>query len=256
MIKISPIHALKDNYIWIIHNQKYAVIIDPGVAFPVIEFIRQQNLELIAILNTHHHHDHTGGNIELSQLFGVKIYGPAKETIPGMTDSLVEGDTIVLPELSLNLSVLDTPGHTIGHISYYDPSLNLLFCGDTLFSCGCGRIFEGTPQQMYASLRRIANLPDATRIYCTHEYTLSNIQFAIEVDPTNPLLTEYAAQVKKARANNEPTLPSMIAIEKTINPFLRCDQPAIINAANQHAKEQLTDAISVFSEIRKWKNNY
>lgn len=256
MIKINPIHALKDNYIWIIHNQKYAVIIDPGVAFPVIEFIRQQNLELIAILNTHHHHDHTGGNIELSQLFGVRIYGPAKETIPGMTDSLVEGDTIALPELSLNLSVLDTPGHTIGHISYYDPGSSLLFCGDTLFSCGCGRIFEGTTQQMYDSLRKIANLPDATRIYCTHEYTLSNIQFAIEVDPTNPLLTEYAAQVKALRANNEPTLPTMVAIEKTINPFLRCEHPAIINAANQHAKGQFTDAISVFSEIRKWKNNY
>lgn len=152
MIKINPIHAFKDNYIWIIHNEKYAVIIDPGIATPVIEYIRQYHLKLIAILITHHHHDHTGGNLELSQLFGVQIYGPLKETIPGMTDGLEEGNIISLPELSLNLTVLDIPGHTAGHIAYYDS--NHLFCGDTLFSCGCGRIFEGTAQQMYHSLKK------------------------------------------------------------------------------------------------------
>ncbi len=254
MIKINPIHAFKDNYIWIIHNEKYAVIIDPGIATPVIEYIRQYHLKLIAILITHHHHDHTGGNLELSQLFRVQIYGPLKETIPGMTDGLEEGNIISLPELSLNLTVLDIPGHTAGHIAYYDS--NHLFCGDTLFSCGCGRIFEGTAQQMYHSLKKITALPDQTQVYCTHEYTLSNIHFATEIDPTNSLLTEYANKVRMLRANNKPTIPTTLAIEKSINPFLRCEHPAIINAANQHAETQLSDAISVFSEIRKWKDHY
>ena len=254
MIKINPIHAFKDNYIWIIHNEKYAVIIDPGIATPVIEYIRQHHLKLIAILNTHHHHDHTGGNLELSQLFGIQIYGPKKETIPGMTDGLEEGNIVRLPELPLNLTVLDTPGHTAGHISYYGS--NNLFCGDTLFSCGCGRIFEGTAQQMYSSLKKITTLPDDTQVYCTHEYTLSNTHFATEIDPTNSLLAEYMSKVKLLRANHKPTIPTTLAIEKSINPFLRCEQSAIINAANRHAETQLPDAISVFSELRKWKDHY
>lgn len=253
-MKINPIHAFKDNYIWIIHNEKYAVIIDPGIATPVIDYIRQHHLKLIAILNTHHHHDHTGGNLELSQLSKIKIYGPQKETIPGMTHGLEEGNIIKFPELSLNLTVLNTPGHTVDHISYYGP--NHLFCGDTLFSCGCGRIFEGTAQQMYSSLKKIAALPDQTQVYCAHEYTLSNIHFATEIDPANSLLAEYASKVKMLRAYNKPTIPTTLAIEKAINPFLRCEHPAIISAANQHAETQLSDAVSVFSEIRKWKDHY
>lgn len=254
MIKINPIHAFKDNYIWIIHNEKYAVIIDPGIATPVIDYIRQHHLKLIAILNTHHHHDHTGGNLELSQLSNIQIYGPQKETIPGMTHGLEEGNIIKFPELSLNLTVLNTPGHTVDHISYYGP--NHLFCGDTLFSCGCGRIFEGTAQQMYSSLKKIAALPDQTQVYCAHEYTLSNIHFATEIDPANSLLAEYASKVKMLRAYNKPTIPTTLGIEKTINPFLRCEHPAIISAANQHAETQLSNAVSVFSEIRKWKDHY
>ncbi|HNP51280.1 MAG TPA: hydroxyacylglutathione hydrolase, partial [Nitrosomonas nitrosa] len=183
---IYPVRAFKDNYIWVIRDQHYAAIVDPGDAVPVMAYLQQQNLQPIAILNTHHHHDHTGGNIALLTAFALPVYGPAKENIPGLTHRLSEGDTIHLAELSLDLSILDIPGHTAGHIAYY--GANLLFCGDTLFACGCGRIFEGTPQQMYTSLQKLTKLPDDTLIYCAHEYTLANIRFATAIDPNNPVL--------------------------------------------------------------------
>ncbi|MCO6433843.1 hydroxyacylglutathione hydrolase [Nitrosomonas nitrosa] len=249
---IYPVRAFKDNYIWVIRDQHYAAIVDPGDAVPVMAYLQQQNLQPIAILNTHHHHDHTGGNIALLTAFALPVYGPAKESIPGLTHRLSEGDTIHLAELSLDLSILDIPGHTAGHIAYY--GANLLFCGDTLFACGCGRIFEGTPQQMYTSLQKLTKLPDDTLIYCAHEYTLANIRFATAIDPNNPVLAERAGKAEAQRKRDLPTLPSTLALEKATNPFLRSNQPALIDAANQHAGRVLSDPVSVFTEIRRWKD--
>lgn len=254
MIDIFPVRAFKDNYIWIIHNQQHALIIDPGDAAPVLAWVKQQQLQPIAILCTHHHHDHTGGIPALIQEFALPVYGPANEKIPGMTHPLTEGDTLHFPELSLEFSVLAIPGHTAGHIAYYGQ--NYLFCGDTLFACGCGRIFEGNPKQMFDSLQKLANLPDETRVYCTHEYTLANIRFARVVDADNPDLIELQNVVEEKLKQNIPSLPSTLATEKATNPFLRCNQPAIIHSASQYAGRRLNDPLSVFTVIRNWKNNF
>ena len=254
MLNIYPVHAFKDNYIWLIHNQYHAAIVDPGCATVVLTYLEQKKLQPIAILNTHHHHDHTGGNVTLLQVFNLPVYGPANENIPGLTHGLKENDTVNLTELELELAVLDIPGHTAGHIAYYGG--NLLFCGDTLFACGCGRIFEGTAQQMYASLQKLASLPDETLVYCTHEYTLHNVRFAKVVEPDNPVLAQRAVEIKEQRRCNLPTLPSILAIEKATNPFLRCDQPTLIHTVSQHAGKLLHDPISVFTEIRKWKDTF
>lgn len=254
MIDIFPVRAFKDNYIWIIHNQQYALIIDPGDAVPVLAWITQQGLQPIAILCTHHHHDHTGGIPSLTQKFALPVYGPANEKIPGMTHPLTEGDVLHFPELSLELDVLDIPGHTAGHIAYYGQ--NCLFCGDTLFACGCGRVFEGSTRQMFDSLQKLASLPDETKIYCAHEYTRANIRFARVVDTDNPDLVELENIVEEKLKQNIPTLPSTLAIEKATNPFLRCDQPAIIHSASQYTGQHLDDPLSVFTVIRDWKNNF
>lgn len=257
MLNIYPVHAFKDNYIWVIHNQDYAVIVDPGIASPVIEYLALKKLQLSAVLITHHHHDHTGGNVELLQLFDVPVYGPRHEFISTVTHSMKEGDQLNLPEISLHLTILDTPGHTQGHIAYYgsDP-INLVFCGDTLFSCGCGRIFEGTPQQMYESLQKICQLPDDTLVYCTHEYTLSNIRFARTVDPGNLQLIEWEHTAQALRNKNMPTIPTTLALEKAVNPFLRCDQQGIVNSAQNYSAKALADPLSVFAVLREWKNNF
>ncbi|WP_297324116.1 hydroxyacylglutathione hydrolase [Nitrosomonas sp.] len=257
MLNIYPVHAFKDNYIWVIHNQDYAVVVDPGIASPVIEYLALKKLQLSAILITHHHHDHTGGNAELLQLFDIPVYGPQHEFISTVTHSVKEGDRLSLSEISLHLTVLDTPGHTQGHIAYYgsDP-INLVFCGDTLFSCGCGRIFEGTPQQLYESLQKICRLPDDTLAYCTHEYTLSNIRFARTVDPKNLQLIELERSAQALRNQNIPTIPTTLALEKAVNPFLRCNQQDIVNSAQNYAATSLADPLSVFTVLREWKNNF
>ena len=253
MFKIVPVSAFTDNYIWVIHDQYYAVVVDPGEAKPVLDFLEQKKLKLAAILNTHHHFDHVGGNLELLQQFQVPVYGPGSEAIPTVTHHLKEGDGVYLSELSLRLSILDIPGHTAGHIAYY--GANLLFCGDTLFSCGCGRLFEGTAQQMYISLNKLARLPDETGVYCGHEYTLANINFARLVEPENQAITQLQISAEKQRKSNLPTLPSTIAMEKACNPFLRCNQPEVIRNASNYADKPLTDSVSVFAAIREWKNN-
>lgn len=257
MLNIYPVHAFKDNYIWVIHNRNYAVVVDPGIASPVIEYLALKNLQLSAILITHHHHDHTGGNAELLKLFNVPVYGPRNEFISTVTHSVKGGDLLNLPEISLHLNVLDTPGHTQGHIAYYgsDP-INLVFCGDTLFSCGCGRIFEGTPQQLYESLQKIYRLPDDTFVYCTHEYTLSNIRFARTVDPENLKLIELERTAQALRNKNIPTIPTTLALEKAVNPFLRCDQHDIVNSVQNYSATSLSDPLSVFTVLREWKNNF
>ena len=253
MFKIVPVSAFTDNYIWVIHDQYYAVVVDPGEAKPVLDFLEQKKLKLTAILNTHHHIDHVGGNLELLQQFQIPVYGPGSEAIPTVTHRLKEGDSVYLSEFSLRLNILDIPGHTAGHIAYY--GANLLFCGDTLFSCGCGRLFEGTAQQMYISLNKLAGLPDKTGVYCGHEYTLANINFARLVEPENQAITQLQISAEKQRKSNLPTLPSTIAMEKACNPFLRCNQPEVIRNASNYAGKSLTDPVSVFAAIREWKNN-
>ncbi len=252
MFNIVPVCAFTDNYIWVIHDQHHAAVVDPGDAAPVLDFLQQKKLKLIAILNTHHHNDHVGGNSTLLQKFPVPVYGPGSESISTVTHRLKEGDSIYLAKLSLGFSVLDIPGHTAGHIAYY--GANLLFCGDTLFACGCGRLFEGTAQQMYISLNKLARLPDTTAVYCGHEYTLANINFAKLVEPGNQALTQLNISAEKQRKSNLPTLPSTIVMEKACNPFLRCDKPEVIHNASNYIGKPLMDPISVFAAIRKWKN--
>lgn len=254
MIAVSAVSAFKDNYIWIIHNQQFAVIIDPGDARPAKSYLRQHKLQPVAILCTHHHNDHTGGNRELVQEFSIPVYGPAHENIPGGTVALSDGETFTIQELAISFKVLEVAGHTAGHIAFYGQ--HALFCGDTLFSCGCGRIFEGSAQQMYTSLQKLVSLPDETKIYCAHEYTLANIEFAKVVDPDNAALSALEKDCRQKRARNFPTLPSTIAIEKMVNPFLRCDQQSIINSASQHDGQFLKDPARVFGVLRDWKNSF
>jgi hydroxyacylglutathione hydrolase len=254
MLSVIPIPAFQDNYIWLIRNAHAAAVVDPGDARPVLDYLQREQLQLVSILNTHHHPDHIGGNKELLARFDVPVYGPRHESIASVTHPLVQGEQIVLPFLAAEFMVLDVPGHTAGHIAYY--GVNSLFCGDTLFGCGCGRLFEGTPAQMWTSLQKLASLPDDTRVYCAHEYTLANIAFALAIDPRHPALLARAAEAGQKRAQGLPTLPSTIALEKATNPFLRCTDPSVVEAASQHAGRALTDPTSVFAELRAWKNHF
>jgi hydroxyacylglutathione hydrolase len=253
-VTIIPIPAFQDNYIWLMRNQQYAAAVDPGDALPVLAYLRREKLELTAILNTHHHADHVGGNAGLLGEFQVPVYGPRRESIPNLSYRLGEGDHVSVPSLGLEFEVLDIPGHTAGHIAYY--GANLLFCGDTLFACGCGKLFEGTARQMYSSLQKLSSLPDETRVYCGHEYTLANIRFARVADPENPALLELEANVRKLREQGLPTLPSKIGLEKATNPFLRCNNPEIVRSASRAAGKTLADPVAVFAAIREWKNNF
>lgn len=253
-MKIIPVPAFDDNYIWLACNERYAAAVDPGDAEPVLDHLGRHGLQLVAILNTHHHGDHTGGNEDLLRHTTVPVYGPRREAIPGMTHPVGAGDAVRLPELGVEFAVLEVPGHTAGHVAYY--GANSLFCGDTLFACGCGRLFEGTPAQMHASLQKLAALPEETDVYCAHEYTLANIDFAKAVEPANAALLRRETLDRQAREQGRPTLPSTIALEKATNPFLRCDRPAVIEAASRYAGRALGDPVSVFAVIREWKNRF
>ncbi len=253
-LRVVPVRAFQDNYIWVLRLGGNAAVVDPGEASPVLDYLRAEQLQLTAILNTHHHADHVGGNTELLRHCPVPVYGPDDERIPTVSRRLREGERFTLAEFGIEFSVLEIPGHTRSHIAFYGGGM--LFSGDTLFACGCGRLFEGTPQQMHDSLAKLAALPDATRVYCGHEYTLANIRFAKAVEPANPELAKWEQAAGALRARNEPTLPSTIGQEKTANPFLRCDQPEVIAAASQHAGKPLTDPISVLGAIRDWKNKF
>jgi len=252
MLQIIPIPAFEDNYLWLIVRGRHAAVVDPGDAEPVLQYLDHHQLSLCAILCTHHHGDHVGGNRILLQRFSVPVYGPARETIPGLTNKVAEGDRISLPQLDLELHVLDVPGHTIGHVAYY--GAESLFCGDALFACGCGRIFEGTPQQMHESLSKIAQLPDNTRIYCAHEYTLDNIRFAKVAEPHNDVLLEREAHDRATRAKHQPTVPSLLALEKATNPFLRSEVPNLKQAAETYAGHPLPEPWQVFAVVRAWKD--
>lgn len=258
---IVAIRAFTDNYIWLIRDYSHAAVVDPGDAAPVMAYLRRETLKPVAILNTHHHNDHVGGNAALLREFNIPVYGPVSESIPTVTHPLHECNdleseacNVYIPAFSLSLRVLDIPGHTAGHIAYY--GANLLFCGDTLFASGCGRLFEGTAQQMFDSLQKLSDLPHATEVYCGHEYTQNNIRFARIVEPGNQALIELEAEVKKLREQDVPTLPSTIGIEKATNPFLRCNQPEVIQSASNHAGRPLTDPVSVFAVLRDWKDHF
>jgi hydroxyacylglutathione hydrolase len=252
--EVVPLRAFTDNYIWTLRKHKFAAVVDPGDAQPVLDYLRREQLELCAILATHHHPDHVGGVAELLAHHAVPVYGPSGEPIATLTHPVHEGDEVGIPQLGLRFRVLDIPGHTRAHIAYY--GANSLFCGDTLFACGCGRLFEGTAQQMSDSLQKLAALPEDTLVYSGHEYTLANIDFARAVEPDNAQLAERAASEAHKRKRGLPTLPSTIAREKLTNPFLRCAQPAVIAAANKYLGARVAGPVQVFAAIRQWKNSY
>lgn len=252
---LLPIPAFTDNYIWVLHDAKRALVVDPGEAEGVLQWLAQQSLQLDTILITHHHADHTGGVAALRQATGARVIGPTLESMPEPLQRVDDGDVVTV--LGLPFQVIKVPGHTSGHVAFFCPEMEgapLLFCGDTLFSGGCGRLFEGTPAQMLDSLNRLSALPDATRVCCTHEYTLSNLKFAQSVEPHNAELAAYVARCQQLRAQNFPTLPSSIGVEKQINPFLRSREATVRQAVATHDPLASTDVVSVFATLRAWKN--
>ena len=249
---ITFVRAFQDNYIWVLRHNGYVALVDPGDANPVFDYFEHSGGQLCAILLTHHHPDHMGGVAALTARFPVPVYGPAAENIPGVTLPLNHGDRIRVAELDAEFDVIDIGGHTLGHIAYYRP--NTLFCGDTLFAGGCGRLFEGTPQQMWRSLSRLAALPAETLVYCAHEYTQSNLRFALAVEPDNVALQRRASEVAQLRAADRPTVPSSIEVELATNPFLRVRAPAVVAAAKRFSGTQAHTDEVIFAAIRAWKD--
>jgi hydroxyacylglutathione hydrolase len=258
MPAIIPIPAFRDNYIWLVRDGRNAAVVDPGDAAPVLAYLEREGLDLAAIVTTHHHNDHVGGNLALLERFRVPVFGPAGESIPGRTHALADGDRIVVPGVGVELGVLDIPGHTAGHIAYFGrfDGVPVVFCGDTLFAAGCGRLFEGTPAQMWASLSKLAGLPDETQIYCGHEYTLANLRFALAVEPRSAALQAREAREKRKRECGEPTLPSTMRDERATNPFLRAADPGVLAAASERAGRALADPVESFATLREWKNAF
>lgn len=252
-MKVHGIPAFSDNYIWCIEHAGRAAVVDPGDEEPVLAHLERHGLELVAILITHRHDDHAGGIAGLMRRFEVPVFGPAGEDIAGVTVKVREGDTASIAGLGVAFEVLDVPGHTRGHIAYYRP--NQLFCGDTLFACGCGRLFEGTPAQMAESLAKLARLPGETAVYCAHEYTQANIRFARAVEPDNARLAARSVEVDALRAAGQPTLPSTIALELDTNPFLRTTSPQVVASAHAHGARD-DGPVAVFAALREWKNRF
>ncbi len=254
MLKITALQALNDNYIWLLRNDStpYVAIIDPGEARPVQKAVAASNLKPVAILITHRHYDHVDGAVELVTNYNIPIYGPANEPVPTLNHPMREGDNIHLEAITADLRVLDIPGHTAGHIGYYGHGL--LFCGDTLFTAGCGKIFDGTAQQLFHSLEKIAALPEETLIYCAHEYTEENLLFARMVEPENCAIVQRLEKTRRLRSRGAATVPSTLTEEKQTNPFLRCNIKEVIHSAEQFTGHALGSSEEVFVALRHWRD--
>lgn len=252
MFKISSIPAFKDNYIWLLTGEnRRAAVVDPGDAAPVLACLESNHLVLESILITHHHADHQGGIAELLEHHSPQVFGPENESITGCSQPLHGGETISV--LGYPVRVLAVPGHTLGHLAYVVDGA--VFCGDTLFGAGCGRLFEGTPSQMFAALKVLGEMADQTRIYCAHEYTAMNLPFAAAVEPDNAEVQERIRRVTEMRSLQQSTVPLSLLEEKATNPFLRCSEPAVIASAMQHGAVD-TSPESVFAALRQWRNNF
>jgi hydroxyacylglutathione hydrolase len=257
MLDVRPIPAFRDNYIWLIRGTRDAravAVVDPGDAAPVLATLAQEGLRLEAVLATHHHADHVGGLAELVAATGARAFGPARERMPAGVERVAKGTPVRLDSLGLAFDVIDVPGHTAGHVAY--AGHGAVFCGDTLFSAGCGRLFEGTADQMLASLDALGALPEETRIFCGHEYTEANLRFAMAVEPRNSAIMDYVKRAASMRAKGLPTLPSTIGLEKRVNPFLRSRNEDVKSAAEYRAGRALPTPVAVFSEIRSWKDGF
>lgn len=254
--EVTAVPAFRDNYIWVIADDDSGrcAVVDPGDAAPVIAHIENNKLQLSAILITHHHGDHVGGVAELTRFASVPVFGPATEFIPTVTHRLEDGDHVTLPDNLGHFKVLFVPGHTAGHIAYVDD--NSLFCGDTLFGAGCGRLFEGTPAQMYRSLNKLSALPTSVSMYCAHEYTLSNLSFAAAVEPENGDIVARRDKCTQQRQVDAPTLPSTLAEERATNPFLRSDVPQVRASAETYVGHALSSPQEIFAALRKWKDEW
>ncbi|HXC21102.1 MAG TPA: hydroxyacylglutathione hydrolase [Steroidobacteraceae bacterium] len=256
-LNVRPVRAFSDNYIWLIESPRdpaQVVAVDPGDAAPVIADLKRSSTSLAAILLTHHHPDHIGGVPELLRHRQVPVVGPNDARIANRSLTVEDGEHCEFEGLGLSFEILQIPGHTLSHIAFWGHGA--VFCGDTLFSAGCGRMFEGTPKQMNASLDRLRNLPPETQVYCGHEYTAANLRFALTVEPTNAAALEYQESVARIRAAGSPTLPSSLSLEIRVNPFLRCDKPGIRATAEQRAGTKLETPEEVFAVLRAWKDQF
>jgi hydroxyacylglutathione hydrolase len=256
MVDIWPIEVFSDNYVWVLQTDgvREVVVVDPGDGLATLAALETRDLIPTAILVTHHHADHIGGIDEIVEGRAVHVFGPASEKIQCVDRPVMEGDSVELPALDLTLSVLEVPGHTAGHVAYHAPGFVL--SGDTLFAGGCGRVFEGTAEQMHGSVARFADMEADTRVFCAHEYTVSNLSFAAAVEPGNRELQRRLADAIALRGNDKPTVPSTIELEQRTNPFLRCRERTVVSAAEKHAGRRLSSEVEVFATVREWKDGW